>query len=88
MAILKGKNPGNIMDIPLENAKWAVAVNNNITDMAMRAERAKSYLCTKILIAKTAIKKEKIRTRKGFIDAICSNSPNNCPTEVIYLFTC
>jgi hypothetical protein len=71
------------MDIPLENAKWAVAVINNITDMAMRAERAKSYLCAKILTAKTLLKR-KIRTRKGFIDAICSNSPNNCDRS--YLF--
>ena len=60
-------NFGNIIDIPLVKAKWPIAVNTSIIDIAILADKAKSYSFFIILSTKSEIVKLNKRTRSGFI---------------------
>ncbi|GAB5472676.1 MAG: hypothetical protein Mars2KO_07750 [Maribacter sp.] len=54
---MKGINFGIIIDIPFVNIKCPIAVNRSIVDIAILADRAKSYSFLMILIAKMEIAK-------------------------------
>lgn len=60
-------NLGNIIDIPLVNVKCPIAVNNSINDMAILADKAKSYSFWPYLITQIDSAKHSKSTISGFI---------------------
>jgi hypothetical protein len=78
MVVLKGTNPGNIMDIPWVNKKWPSAVNKSITARAILPDRANSKLPVKILCAKKEMTKTVIKMSSGFISVILKQR-SACP---------
>lgn len=73
--VLKGIKAGNIIAIPLVKAKCPMAVNNNITDIAIRPDRAKLYFFLIIRIVKSEIINAASKIINGFI--FRSNLLNN-----------
>jgi len=67
ISVLNEINSGNIIDIPLANAKCPIAVNKSIADIPMVPDTANSKFPRTNLVVKSEIANTESKSMKGFI---------------------